>query len=287
MNEIELSVCTGSGSILIPLKSTVEKAAVEIFTDKLPTLTDILKILQIEKSPLHIWIQIAVAYFKTGKKSEFISIIKKSEFLRRIKKKFLVIFVVNKIEEIQVQNAMDYLSSHYMQLSKSVTNFKLKKRYQLRSRNLTDFILVMCKNYFKNVNYCGIGYMGGDSIKIPLKNSREKIDLFFNQLPDLSEVLFILKKEKCPAHVWIRVAIAYFTQGKKEEYFRILNNVKHFKYKRHLSYGRNMINAIYNMSRQYLKLARKEKDKELKAELYLIGFNLNRKHLILYNKCST
>lgn len=63
-----------------------------------------------------------------------------------------------------------------------------------------------------------------NSIEIPLRDSDEVIELTFDQMPDGEEVLSILIQENCPLHVWIRLAIAYYKQGKIQDFVHILES---------------------------------------------------------------
>lgn len=81
-------------------------------------------------------------------------------------------------------------------------------------------------------------YMSADAgtIEIPLKDSDEVIELGLDQLPDGEEVLSILKQESCPLHVWIRLSIAYYKQGKINDFVHILESSKtnaNINYKNH------------------------------------------------------
>lgn len=62
------------------------------------------------------------------------------------------------------------------------------------------------------------------TIEIPLKDSDEVIELGLDQLPDGEEVLSILIQENCPLHVWLRLAGAYYKQGKIDDFVRILDS---------------------------------------------------------------
>ena len=52
----------------------------EINTDELPEIPDLLHILSTEKAPLHIWVTLALEYFRQNMEKEFVSILEKSRY---------------------------------------------------------------------------------------------------------------------------------------------------------------------------------------------------------------
>ena len=87
----------------------------------------------------------------------------------------------------------------------------------------------MSDNYYMTAN-------NANTIEIPLKDSDEVIELGLDQLPDGEEVLSILKQESCPLYVWIRLSIAYYKQGKINDFVHILESSKtnaNINYKNH------------------------------------------------------
>ena len=53
----------------------------EINTDELPEIPDLLHILSTEKAPLHIWVTLALEYFRQNMEKEFVSILEKSRYV--------------------------------------------------------------------------------------------------------------------------------------------------------------------------------------------------------------
>ena len=123
------------------------------------------------------------------------------------------------------------------------------------------------------MNTSGASSGGGGNaamtIEIPLRDSDEVIELGLDQLPEGEEVLAILIQENCPLHVWIRLAIGYYQQGKVSDFVRILETARgagaaNSNYK---AYEKDLLRALDTLAAHYVQMANKEKSKELKKEL--------------------
>lgn len=104
------------------------------------------------------------------------------------------------------------------------------------------------------------------TIEIPLKDSDEVIELGLDQLPDGDEVLSILIQESCPLHVWIRLAIGYYRQGKINDFVHILESSQTNSNTNYKGFEKDKLRALDTLAAHFVQLANKEKNKELKKD---------------------
>ena len=64
--------------------------------------------------------------------------------------------------------------------------------------------------------------MESETIEIPIRNSEEVIELECSNLPEPDEVLQILVQEKAIMKIWIRLALEYWRQDRRQEFQQIL-----------------------------------------------------------------
>ena len=125
----------------------------------------------------------------------------------------------------------------------------------------------MSENYYGGSGgVTASGSSGGTTIEIPLKDSDEVIELGLDQLPDGEEVLSILIQESCPLHVWTRLAIGYYKQGKISDFVRILEESKLSANAGYKGHEKDMLKALDTLAAHYVQQANKEKNKDLKKE---------------------
>ena len=111
------------------------------------------------------------------------------------------------------------------------------------------------------------GHLSGNmTIEIPLKDSDEVIELGLDQLPDGEEVLTILIQESCPLHVWIRLAIGYYRQGKHADFVRILESSRTNSNTTYKGSDKDMLKSLDTLAAYYVQQANREKNKDLKKE---------------------
>ena len=104
------------------------------------------------------------------------------------------------------------------------------------------------------------------TIEIPLRDSDEVIELGLDQLPDSEELLSILIQENCPLHVWIRLAIGYYRQGKSSDFVKILESSRTNANTNYKTYEKDLLKALDTLAAYYVQEANKEKNKDLKNE---------------------
>lgn len=64
------------------------------------------------------------------------------------------------------------------------------------------------------------------SIRIPIANSVEFVEIFPDELPDdVNDVLDVLKAELAPLKIWKAVAVEYYRQGQSHHFETILNEI--------------------------------------------------------------
>ena len=121
-------------------------------------------------------------------------------------------------------------------------------------------------------NHYGLGSSSNNNIgtiEIPLKDSDEVIELGLDQLPDRDDVLLILKQENCPLHVWIRLAIGYYKQGKINDFVHILELSRTLANTNYKNHEKDLLKALDTLAAHYVQLANREKNKDLKKEYCL------------------
>jgi len=64
------------------------------------------------------------------------------------------------------------------------------------------------------------------TIEIPIRDSEEVIELECTSLPDADEVLLILSHEKAQMKIWVRLALEYWRQDRKQEFCQILESAR-------------------------------------------------------------
>ncbi|RMZ97826.1 RNA polymerase-associated CTR9 -like protein, partial [Brachionus plicatilis] len=114
MNDTE----TTSGSIEIPLKDSDE--VIELGLDQLPDGDEVLAILIQENCPLHVWIRLAIGYYKQMKLADFVRILEASRTSANTNYRGF---------EKDSLKALDTLAAHYVQMANKEKNKELKKDY--------------------------------------------------------------------------------------------------------------------------------------------------------------
>ena len=82
MSDTEMAAVTSassarSGSVEIPLLGS-DSEVIEIPFDGLPAADEVLNILSAEKAPLHIWVTLAIEYYRQDRAPEFVQILEAS-----------------------------------------------------------------------------------------------------------------------------------------------------------------------------------------------------------------
>ncbi|XP_022648931.1 RNA polymerase-associated protein CTR9 homolog [Varroa destructor] len=110
------------------------------------------------------------------------------------------------------------------------------------------------------------------SIEIPLRDTDEVIELDLSQLPDGEETLTILKQEKAQLHIWVNLALGYYRQGKEKDMVALLEAARtglgtyaSLDYKEH---EHDEMRCLDTLAAWYVRQANKEKNKELKTEMF-------------------
>jgi RNA polymerase-associated protein CTR9 len=64
------------------------------------------------------------------------------------------------------------------------------------------------------------------TIRIPIANSAEFVEIFPDELPeDVNDVLDVLKAELAPLKIWKAVAVEYHRQGQSQHFESVLNEI--------------------------------------------------------------
>jgi RNA polymerase-associated protein CTR9 len=115
----------GSGTIEIPLKDSDE--VIELGLDQLPDGDEVLSILKQENCPLHVWMRLAIGYYKQDKINDFVHILETSRTDANTNYKG---------NEKDILKSLDTLAAHYVQLANKEKNKELKKEYCTKATGL-------------------------------------------------------------------------------------------------------------------------------------------------------
>ncbi|KAJ9588645.1 hypothetical protein L9F63_018058, partial [Diploptera punctata] len=106
------------------------------------------------------------------------------------------------------------------------------------------------------------------SIEIPLRDTDEVIELYFDQLPEGVEVLSILRHENAQLHLWVILALEYYKQGKIEDFIRLLEASRGDANVDYREYEKDQMRALDMLAAYYVQEANREKNKDKKRELF-------------------
>lgn len=62
----------------IPLLDSEDSEVIEIKFDELPGADEVISILTAEQAPLHLWVTLAIEYYRQGRDKEFVQILEQS-----------------------------------------------------------------------------------------------------------------------------------------------------------------------------------------------------------------
>uniref|UniRef100_A0A2P2I017 RNA polymerase-associated protein CTR9 homolog n=1 Tax=Hirondellea gigas TaxID=1518452 RepID=A0A2P2I017_9CRUS len=113
-----------------------------------------------------------------------------------------------------------------------------------------------------------------ECMEIPLLDSDEVIELDLETLPEGDEALGILTNEKVPLNYWVDLAIEYYKQGKVQEFVQILDVSRTAASINYGDFERDQMRCIDSLAAYYVQCANKEKDKDLKKELFMKATHL-------------
>ncbi|KXJ22471.1 RNA polymerase-associated protein CTR9-like [Exaiptasia diaphana] len=106
------------------------------------------------------------------------------------------------------------------------------------------------------------------SIEIPLRDTDEVIELQFDQLPEGEELLTILKQEDVRLNIWNTLALQYYKQEKMEDFVKILEAARTDANRSYPESEKDQMACLDTLAAFYVQQARKEKNKEIKKELF-------------------
>eukprot|EP00118_Oscarella_pearsei_P009930 m.58713 g.58713 ORF g.58713 m.58713 type:complete len:1092 (+) comp34825_c0_seq5:588-3863(+) len=106
------------------------------------------------------------------------------------------------------------------------------------------------------------------TIEIPLRGEDEVIELDLDQLPEGEEVLGILRNERAPLNIWLKLAQQYYKQNRHEDFARILESCRpgdaaDINYPNHET---DQMTALDSLAAHYVQKARQEKNKDAKKD---------------------
>jgi RNA polymerase-associated protein CTR9 len=116
---------SGNMTIEIPLKDSDE--VIELGLDQLPDGEEVLSILIQESCPLHVWIRLAIGYYRQAKHADFVRILESSKTNANTNYKG---------SEKDMLKSLDTLAAYYVQLANRERSKDLKKEHCARATNL-------------------------------------------------------------------------------------------------------------------------------------------------------
>ncbi|RZF42744.1 hypothetical protein LSTR_LSTR007721 [Laodelphax striatellus] len=135
-----------ANSIEIPLRDTTDEV-IELYFDQLPEGDEVLGILRQENAQLHIWVNLALEYYKQGKINDFIKILEFSRIDANID--------YRDFEKDQMR-ALDMLAAYYVQMANREKNKDKKKDLFLKANDLyttADKIIMYDQNHLLGKAY--------------------------------------------------------------------------------------------------------------------------------------
>lgn len=106
------------------------------------------------------------------------------------------------------------------------------------------------------------------SVEIPLRDTDEVIELFFDQLPDGDEVIQILKQEHAQIHIWVTLAVEYNNQNKIADFVKVLEASRTESNMNYKDSEKDQMKALDTLAAHYVQQANREKNKDKKRELF-------------------
>ncbi|XP_017063512.1 RNA polymerase-associated protein CTR9 homolog [Drosophila eugracilis] len=115
-----------SNCIEIPLQDTDE--VIEVDPDQLPDCPEVLSILKQERAPLHVWVNVALAYYKQKKTEDFVTLLEESRSDDATKD--------YRDSDKDLMRALDMLAAHYVQEAYREKSKDKKRELFMKATNL-------------------------------------------------------------------------------------------------------------------------------------------------------
>ncbi|XP_068143351.1 RNA polymerase-associated protein CTR9 homolog [Drosophila tropicalis] len=115
-----------SNCIEIPLQDTDE--VIEVDPDQLPDCQEVLSILKQERAPLHVWVNVALAYYKQKKTEDFVTLLEESRGICATKD--------YRDSDKDSMRALDMLAAHYVQEAYREKSKDKKRELFMKATNL-------------------------------------------------------------------------------------------------------------------------------------------------------
>ncbi|XP_037949839.1 RNA polymerase-associated protein CTR9 homolog [Teleopsis dalmanni] len=112
------------------------------------------------------------------------------------------------------------------------------------------------------------------TIEIPLRDTDEVIEVHPDQLPEGQEVLSILRQERSQLNTWVNVALAYYKQGKTNDFIELLETARDEANKDYREFDKDQMRCYDMLAAHYVQEANREKLKDKKRELFMKATNL-------------
>ena len=111
--------------------------------------------------------------------------------------------------------------------------------------------------------------MESETIEIPIRNSEEVIELECSNLPEPDEVLQILVQEKAIMKIWIRLALEYWRQDRRQEFQQILEAARNDAGTDYPGQDKDTMKCLDTLAAYNVILGKKEVDKEKQTKYFM------------------
>ncbi|RWS11596.1 RNA polymerase-associated protein CTR9-like protein [Dinothrombium tinctorium] len=223
-----------SEKIEIPLKDSADEV-IELDLNELPDGVEVLEILRQEQAPLHLWITLAVEYYKKGKEDDFVRILEQCVDKALFMEKKDPTLNYADFEKDQMR-ALDTLAAYYVRLANKEKNRDKKREYFQRATHLyttADKIVMYEQNHLLGRAYFCL--LEGDK----MDQADAQFNFVLNQSPNnipslLGKACIAFNKKEyrpalafykkalrhnpyCPADVRLGIGHCFYKLGKPEK----------------------------------------------------------------------
>ena len=107
------------------------------------------------------------------------------------------------------------------------------------------------------------------TIEIPIRDSEEVIELECTSLPEADEVLLILSHEKAQMKIWVRLALEYWRQDRKQEFCQILESARNDAGQDYQGHDKDTMRCLDTLAAYNVICGKQETDKERQTKYFM------------------
>ncbi|KAK0406995.1 hypothetical protein QR680_018937 [Steinernema hermaphroditum] len=107
------------------------------------------------------------------------------------------------------------------------------------------------------------------SYSVPLRSGRdESLEIPLDRLPSCDDIIDILRREKCPLHVWVDLAVHYYTAGEVNTFIRLLEICDGGASQDYRDLEKDQMRALDTLAAYYVQAGSNTRDKAKRKELF-------------------